>query len=136
MRRILTVVAALLLVCGLEGAWTMAAPAAQSAADSAAAPKFQPAEVIATAEAAYPINSVAFGTVVLEAHLDATGAIETVTVERAIPSLTRQALEAIKQWRFKPATLGGKPVKSVVPVAFMFVRPDLVPRYGSSRAKP
>jgi len=123
----------------MGGGWLAAQSSSSSSAASSSSnstPKFQPPEVVATADATYPINSVAFGTVVLEVHLDATGAIEDVKVARPVPSLTRQALEAIKQWRFNPATLGGKPVKSIVPVAFIFVRPDLYPRYGGSRPRP
>jgi periplasmic protein TonB len=138
MRRVLTLACVLISVSILGAGWLAAAPVPQSSSSAAApaassTPKFQPPEVLATADAAYPINSVAFGTVVLEVHLDASGAIENVSVARPVPSLTRQALKAIKQWRFKPATLNGKPVKSIVPVAFIFVRPDMFPRYGGSR---
>lgn len=136
MRRAVTIGFVLILVSMMGGGWLAAAHASQSSSAASITPKFQPPEVVATAAAAYPIKSVAFGTVVLEVHLDATGEIEDVSVERDIPPLTEQALQAIKQWRFKPATLGGKPVKSVVPVAFMFVRPDLFPRYGGGRPKP
>ncbi|HVB35540.1 MAG TPA: energy transducer TonB [Patescibacteria group bacterium] len=136
MRRVLTIVAVLLSVSFAGGRRLAAAPGAASSPVAAFAPKFEPPEVLATADAAYPINSVAFGTVVLEVHLDATGEIEDVRVARGIDSLTKQALQAIKQWRFKPAMLDGKAVKSVVPVAFIFVRPDLYPRYGGSQARP
>lgn len=136
MRRVLTIVAVLVSISAVGGRRLAAAPASPSSPAAAPAPKFQPPEVLATADAAYPINSVAFGTVVLEVHLDASGEIQDVRVARDIPSLTKQALQSIKQWRFKPAMMGGKPVKSVVPVAFIFVRPDLYPRYGGSRARP
>jgi TonB family protein len=136
MRRVLTAAAALILASAAGGAWIKAAPVRQSSPAATSTPKYQPPEILATADAAYPINSVAFGTVVLDVHLDANGEIEQVSVARDIPTLTKQALQAIKQWRFKPAMLGGKPVKSIVPVAFIFVRPDLFPRYGGSRARP
>lgn len=93
-------------------------------------PKFVPPQITQTVDAAYPINSVAFGTVVVEVHVAASGEIEDVQVARDVPPLTDQALKAVRQWKFQAATLGGKPVASVVPVAFTFVRPDLFPRYG------
>jgi TonB family protein len=72
---------------------------------------------------------------VLEVHLGTTGEIESVRVARDISSLTQQALQAIKEWRFRPAMLNGKLVKSVLPVAFIFVRPDLYPWYGGGQPK-
>lgn len=134
MRRALTILAALIFIPLGCAAWLAATPGAQSSPAVSTAPKYQPPQVVATASAAYPINSVAFGTVVLEVHLDAAGAIQNVSVSRDIPSLTKQALLAIQKWRFTPAMLDGKPVKSIVPVAFIFVRPDLYPRYGGNRS--
>ena len=133
MRRILSISTCAIFLLAAAGLWLAAAPARQAPGAETAAPKFVPPEILRTADAAYPLNSVAFGTVVLEVHLDASGEIRSVRVARAIASLTQPALAAIKHWRFKPATLGGKPVPSVLPVAFIFVRPDLYPRYGGSR---
>jgi len=99
-------------------------------------PPFHPPAVVSTVEPTYPVNSVAFGTVILEVHLSESGEIEQVRVLNDIPPLTRQAEQAIAQWKFRPARLGDRPVPSVVPVAFTFVRPDLWPRFGGAQPKP
>jgi TonB family protein len=140
MRPLSLAVATLALFLVSNASWPASrlAPQSSSAPSSSqekTAPKFQPPEILETADAAYPIKSVAFGTVVLEVHLDAAGQIADVRVARGIPTLTEQALQSIKHWRFQPATLGGKPVPSIVPVAFTFVRPDLLPRFGGGRPK-
>lgn len=133
MRRILAIFSFGFLLFAAACVWLGATPARQTGGAEAGAPKFVPPEILRTADAAYPVNSVAFGTVVLEVHLDTSGEIQSVRVARDIASLTQPALEAIKHWRFKAATLDGKPVASVLPVAFIFVRPDLYPRYGSGQ---
>ncbi len=99
-------------------------------------PPFHPPVVVSTVEPTYPVNSVAFGTVILEVHLSESGEIEQVRVLNDIPPLTRQAEQAIAQWKFRPARLGDRPVPSVVPVAFTFVSPDLWPRFGGAQPKP
>jgi protein TonB len=140
MRPVSLAVATLALLLVSNASWPASRLAPQSSSSPSSsqakpAPKFQPPVILQTADAAYPIKSVAFGTVVLEVHLDAAGEIEDVRVARDIPTLTEQALQAIKRWRFQPATLDGKPVASIVPVAFTFVRPDLLPRFGGSQPK-
>ncbi|MFZ0639540.1 MAG: energy transducer TonB [Candidatus Acidiferrales bacterium] len=91
-------------------------------------PKYEPPTVISTAEALYPINSVASGTVVLEVHLDENGAIDSVEVLHSIPSLTAPAITAVKKWKFGAAKLDGHGIASVIPVAFTFVPPNVGPR--------
>jgi protein TonB len=41
-------------------------------------------------------------------------------VVRSIPALNGAALEAVRQWRFKPAATGGKPVAAWVSVPISF----------------
>jgi hypothetical protein len=80
------------------------------------------------------------GTVVLAVSIDATGEIQGVKVIKGVDGpppgnlpqvlprgmkasgggFESSALEGIKKWKFKPATLEGKPISSVVPVAFSF----------------
>ena len=88
---------------------------------------FEPAEVLAVSDMYYPPQSVAFGTVVLQVVIGESGQIEDVKVIRHIPSLTEEALRSVKKWKFKPATLDGQPVRSVIPVAFTFTRRQLFP---------
>ena len=93
--------------------------------------QFQPAEVISAVDAAYPITSLAIGTVVLNAHVSASGKVEELTVVKGIPSLTEAAKKAVMQWKFRPARLDGVPIETEVPVGVTFVRQDLSPRFGS-----
>jgi len=52
------------------------------------------------------------GTVIVEAIIDEQGSVDNVRVLRGLPmGLDKAAIEAIQQWRFKPARMGSKPVK-------------------------
>ena len=52
------------------------------------------------------------GTVIVEAIIDEQGRVTNVRVLRGLPmGLDQAAVDAIQQWRFKPATLASKPVK-------------------------
>ena len=86
-------------------------------------PRLQPVEIISTAELIYPVNSVAFGTVVLQVTISPGGEIETVKVIKDIKSLTPEATKCVKQWKFRPAELNGKPVRATIAVAFTFNNP-------------
>jgi TonB family protein len=84
---------------------------------------FEPPQIISTAEAAYPPNVVAGGTVVLEVTVGPTGGIENVRVVQPAKGFTDQALKAVSKWKFQPARLHGNPVAASVPVAFSFSQP-------------
>ena len=48
---------------------------------------------------------------IVQAIIDKQGAVTNVKVLKGLPmGLSEQAVEAIKKWKFKPATLNGKPV--------------------------
>jgi protein TonB len=52
------------------------------------------------------------GMVVLEAIIDERGNVVNVRVLRGLPmGLTDEAMAAVSQWKFRPATLAGRPVK-------------------------
>jgi TonB family protein len=88
-------------------------------------PHFEPAKVISAAEPVYPANVVNPGTVVLEVTVGETGRAENVSVVRAMPPFTEEALKAVQKWEFEPAKLDGEPIRSRVPVAFSFSRPTV-----------
>ena len=51
------------------------------------------------------------GSVLLRSIVEDDGSISEVVVERSLdPELDQQAIDALKQWRFKPGTREGKPV--------------------------
>ena len=56
------------------------------------------------------------GVVILQTIIDTVGNVTNIKVLKGLPSgLTESAVETVRSWRFKPATLEGKPV----PVHYM-----------------
>jgi TonB family protein len=53
-------------------------------------------------------------------HIDDNGRVETVSIVRGNPVLTRPATEAIKKWRYTPFVDEVKPVRVLVPVSITF----------------
>jgi periplasmic protein TonB len=51
------------------------------------------------------------GTVVLWAVIGKDGRVEDVRVEKGLPVLAQAAIEAVKQWRYRPYLLNGEPVE-------------------------
>jgi periplasmic protein TonB len=61
------------------------------------------------------------GVVVLEAVITKTGSVEEVKVLRSLhPVMDQAALNAVKQWKYKPAILNGRPVKVYFTVTVTF----------------
>jgi TonB family protein len=118
MKRLIGATAALALLTGV---------AFGQKSDQKSLLRLEPAEVLWAANTYYPPLSVAFGTVVLQVTIGESSEIEAIKVIRDIPSLTEEAIRSVKKWKFKPATLNGRPVRSAVPVAFTFTRRQLFP---------
>jgi protein TonB len=51
------------------------------------------------------------GNVVLHAIIDKEGKVAQLEVISGHPLLVQSALDAVKQWRYKPTTLNGDPVE-------------------------
>lgn len=72
-------------------------------------------EVIERVEIIYPEKAKKAqiqGVVIVEAVIDRNGNVKSVKVLKPLPmGLDEAAVTAIKQWKFKPATLDGKPVE-------------------------
>lgn len=51
------------------------------------------------------------GTVVLMAVIGMDGSVKDVRVENGLPILVQAAIEAVKQWRYKPYMVDGEPVE-------------------------
>jgi protein TonB len=51
------------------------------------------------------------GTVVLMAVISKDGSVQDVRVESGLPILAQAAMDAVKQWRYKPYLLNGEPVE-------------------------
>jgi TonB family protein len=98
-----------------------AAPAQVAAATSRG--QIQQAELISAPPPAFPAlarqNRVS-GVVDVEATVDATGRVTSVTVARGNPLLTTAARQAVMQWRYRPARIDGNPVEAKVQVKVNF----------------
>jgi|SRR5947209_6784213 len=54
------------------------------------------------------------GIVILETVIDRNGLVKDVTVLKPLPhGLSEAAVDAVKQWTFKPGTLDGQPVEVI-----------------------
>jgi protein TonB len=60
------------------------------------------------------------GTVILEAIVDEEGRVENLKVLRSNGVLDRPALEAVRQWRYSPVLLDGRPEKFILTVVVSF----------------
>jgi TonB family protein len=61
------------------------------------------------------------GRVEVEAVVNTDGSVSNVRVTKSLdPGLDQQAVEATKQWKFKPGTVDGKPVAVAVNIEHTF----------------
>jgi len=60
------------------------------------------------------------GTVVLQAVISKTGTIENLRVVSGPPLLQQAALDAVKQWRYRPYLLNGEPIEVETTVNVVF----------------
>jgi periplasmic protein TonB len=60
------------------------------------------------------------GIVILEATIDETGQVVDLKVLRSVPMLDGAAVEAVKQWRYRPARLNGMPIPVIMTVTVRF----------------
>lgn len=114
LKRVTLLLAAALVVGGASGMKSQSQPQI-----------YQPARILSTVQPAYPPNTVSSGTVVLVVTVAANGEISGVKVIEPAAGFTDEAIATIKKWQFEPATLGGKPVASEIPVAFSFSQPSV-----------
>jgi periplasmic protein TonB len=83
---------------------------------------YTPPVPIVFKEAVYPVNSVATGTVVIVAVVDRDGQVSKAKVMKSVASLDEPSVRATKQWRFEPARLDGKPIRSKTSICFIYDR--------------
>jgi TonB family protein len=86
---------------------------------------FQLPDVKSANYAAYPPNTVASGTVVLDVRVSRDGGVGDVKVLQGSGPLSDAPVNAVKSWTFAPARYQGKPVAAHTVVAFVFVQPEV-----------
>ena len=86
-------------------------------------PDVQPPTVTRRVDPQHPIvarQARVSGTVVLEVLVDERGNVADARVARSIPLLDQAAVDAVKQWQFRPATLKGEAVPVIVQIEMNF----------------
>jgi Gram-negative bacterial TonB protein C-terminal len=81
---------------------------------------FQPAQLVSSAYAQYPENTVAGGTVVALLNVDAQGVVGGVRIIRGLGPFSGGVMRVVRSWKFLAASYKGTAMASVVPVAFVF----------------
>ncbi len=78
---------------------------------------------IANVAPVYPAIAMAAhiqGIVILETTIDETGKVVDARILRSVPALDQAALEAVRQWRYRPALLNGVPIPVIMTVTVRF----------------
>jgi TonB family protein len=63
------------------------------------------------------------GDVVIEATIDEDGKVADARVVKSVPLLDQAALDAVRQWEYRPSLLNGVPTAVVMTVTVKFTRP-------------
>jgi hypothetical protein len=84
---------------------------------------YVPVGVLSFAYPAYPVNSVAWGSVVVQVTVDSSSEVKGVDFLHGMDVFNSFVSDALKQWRFQAATLNGKPITSKTVIAFAFQPP-------------
>ncbi|HUE53023.1 MAG TPA: energy transducer TonB, partial [Terriglobales bacterium] len=61
------------------------------------------------------------GTVELRAIISKTGTIENLVVVSGSPTLVKSAIEAVRQWRYRPYLLNNEPIEVETEITVNFV---------------
>ena len=104
-------------------------------ADAAPLPKFGgpvsrgivPATVLERVNPIYPLHARSHGIggeVILDATVAPNGSVRKVAVISGPSTLTDAAVTAVRQWRFSPAMLNGKPVEIQQRITIVFKTPE------------
>jgi TonB family protein len=83
--------------------------------------------LVHTVDPAYPPEALAqklHGAVVLQAAVGRDGIVEDVKIVRGYFVLGKAAIAAVKQWRFQPYTIGGRPAATQTVITINFRDPQ------------
>ena len=84
---------------------------------------YVPVGILSFAYPAYPVNSVAWGSVVVQLTVGGSGDVDRVEFLHGMVGFNKLVSEALRKWRFQPATFDGKPITSKTVIAFVFQTP-------------
>ena len=84
---------------------------------------YVPVGILSFAYPDYPVNSVVWGSVLVQATVDTAGEVKDIKLLHGMAPFNSFAQEALKKWRFRAGTLRGKPVTSKIVIAFIFQPP-------------
>jgi len=84
-----------------------------------------PAKLLTAVAPGHPPNAVAGTCVLADVPVDARGKIGEIKILQGLGPFNDSATAAIKQWKFDPASLNGKPAASRVGVLIVFRPPGL-----------
>ena len=114
---------------GVEGALMPASPAVPPVSPAPIEPQRpggqikEPVKIYDVAPV-YPMlaqKTKVSGIVILDAVIDTQGRVPDVKVLRSIPFLDQAALDAVRQWRYRPTLLNGTPIAIRMTVTVSFV---------------
>jgi periplasmic protein TonB len=104
----------------------LAGSSAQPSAPAAPLPiggDVKQAKLVSSVPPVYPAlakNQHVSGNVQVDALIDATGRVTTMKIVSGPTLLQQAAMDALKQWKYQPATLDGKPVPMHLTVTLQF----------------
>jgi protein TonB len=106
-----------------SSARTKATPSGDSAAVSPDAGTLVPPKLIQAAQAVASLDDLRdfeTGSVIIDAVVDTTGSVSSMSVLSGPPSLREPAMRALRNYRYEPATQNGKPIATHVKVKIQF----------------
>ncbi len=110
---------------GVEGGVTGAKDVKQFEGDAVrAVGDIKPPKLVKSVKPVYPKvakQARVEGVVILEAKADERGDVVETRVLRSIPVLDQAAIDAVRQWKYEPMVVDGKPHKVVFTVTVRFV---------------
>ncbi|MEE8116076.1 MAG: TonB family protein [Gemmatimonadales bacterium] len=76
----------------------------------------------------YPPRALFEGIVLMEVAVDRDGTVQETTILRSGAGFDQAAIQAARQWRFRPALREGNPTTAIAYIVFGFRQPVLAPR--------
>lgn len=111
------------LVAALYRAPTLLTPTLGERPKNVASASAEVAFPTSSAEPPYPVQARSGGVVLIEVRVDGTGNVADAKVIGSAPPFDSPALDAARQWRFRPARVGGRPAETYVYLLFGFPEP-------------